>query len=202
MHQGPTDGRALRSERTRARIVDATIALVENGDLRPTGPRIATRAGVSVRSVYQHFDDLESLHSAVFQRMLERVVHLLVPVDPALALPERLERFVHRRGQLHEAVTPVRRAAEVHGPFSAVISGRLGASRSFLRAEVEAAFGAELDDAGADRAELLDALEAALSWATWDGLRRDRGLGVDAAEAVTRRLTRALLSHADRPVEV
>ena len=46
----PTDGRTLRSLRTREAIVDATIALLEQGDLRPTAPRVADQAGVSVRS--------------------------------------------------------------------------------------------------------------------------------------------------------
>ena len=59
----PTDGRTLRSLRTREAIVDATIGLLEDGDLRPTAPRVAERASVSVRSVFQHFDDLETLHA-------------------------------------------------------------------------------------------------------------------------------------------
>ena len=67
------------------------MALVEEGDVRPTAPRIAERAGVSVRSVFQHFDDLPSLHTAVVQRVVERLAVLVVPVDPALPLADRID---------------------------------------------------------------------------------------------------------------
>ncbi len=62
--------------------MDATIGLLEDGDLRPTAPRVAERASVSVRSVFQHFDDLETLHAAVAERLVERVAVLVLPVAP------------------------------------------------------------------------------------------------------------------------
>ena len=40
----PSDGRAARAARTRAAIVDALLALLEEGDLQPTANRIADRA--------------------------------------------------------------------------------------------------------------------------------------------------------------
>jgi hypothetical protein len=42
----PLDGRSARALRTREAIVDACIGLVEEGELRPTAPRVAERAGV------------------------------------------------------------------------------------------------------------------------------------------------------------
>lgn len=125
-----TDGRTLRSLRTREAIVDATIGLLETGDLRPTAPRVADQANVSVRSVFQHFDDLETLHAAVVERLVDRVAVLVVPVDAHLPLEVRIYRFVQQRAQLLEAVTPIRRAADVHGPFSAEISPCSGAWRA------------------------------------------------------------------------
>jgi TetR/AcrR family transcriptional regulator of autoinduction and epiphytic fitness len=189
----PTDGRTRRSLRTRDAIVDATIALVEDGDLRPTAPRVAERAGVSVRSVFQHFDDLETLHASVAERLVERVSQLVVPIDPALAFADRLAQFVRQRGQLLEAVTPIRRAAAVHGPFSTEITARLRDGQAFLRRELEAAFAPELDTVGPDRGEVLDAVDAALSWAVWEGLRAGLGRSVDQARAVVTRLVAGLL---------
>ena len=55
------DGRAARALRTRNRVVDALLDLIDEGDLRPPAADVARRAGVSLRSVYQHFDDLETL---------------------------------------------------------------------------------------------------------------------------------------------
>lgn len=189
-----TDGRTLRSLRTREAIVDATIALLELGDLRPTAPRVAEQAGVSVRSVFQHFDDLETLHAAVAERLVERVAVLVVPVDPELPLEERLDRFVRQRALLLESVTPIRRAAEVHGPFSTEITQRLRDGQGFLRSEVVFTFGPELSAAGDEGDDLLDALDAVLSWNTWEGLRSGRGRDQLTATRVMRRLAAAVLT--------
>jgi TetR/AcrR family transcriptional regulator, regulator of autoinduction and epiphytic fitness len=191
---GPQDGRTARALRTRERIVDATIQLLEAGDLRPTAPRIAEQAGVSVRSVFQHFADLEALHTAVAERLVERVAVLVLPVDPSLPLRQRIDRFVRQRGQLLEAVTPIRRAAEVHGPFSAEITRWLRDGQQFLHDEVEQAFGPELRHVPAgERDEVVDALDAACSWSTWYGLRSTRGRDVPGTEAVVRRLVLAIV---------
>jgi AcrR family transcriptional regulator len=191
--QLPTDGRTLRSLRTREAIVDATIGLLEDGDLRPTAPRVAERASVSVRSVFQHFDDLETLHASVAERLVERVAVLVLPVSPELPLAERLDRFVHQRALLLEAVTPIRRAADVHGPFSTEITARLRDGQAFLREELVHTFEPELAAAGLARDDVLDGLDTALSWATWEGLRNGLGRDQPTAERVVRRLAEAVL---------
>ncbi|MGH9113071.1 MAG: TetR/AcrR family transcriptional regulator [Acidimicrobiales bacterium] len=191
----PADGRAARALRTREAIVDACIALVEEGDLRPTAPRIADRAGVSVRSVFQHFDDLPTLHSAVTSRIAERMASLVVPIDPALPLPQRIERFVEHRANLLEAVTPFRVAANVHGPFAPEIQRAVRSGSEYLRAEVEAVFAPELGLLGdPDRTELTDALATATSWAAWDTLRSEWGDDPARARGVLARLVRSLLA--------
>ena len=189
----PTDGRTLRSLRTREAIVDATIGLLEEGDLRPTAPRVAERAKVSVRSVFQHFDDLETLHASVAERLVDRVAVLVLPVPPDLPLAERLDRFVHQRALLLEAVTPIRRAADVHGPFSPEITARLRDGQAFLREELVRTFEPELRAAGEARDDVLDCLDSALSWATWEGLRHGLGRDQPTAERVVRRLAERAL---------
>ena len=189
----PTDGRTLRSLRTREAIVDATIALLEQGDLRPTAPRVADQAGVSVRSVFQHFDDLETLHAAVAERLVERVSLLVFPVAPELPLHERLDSFVRQRALLLQVVTPIRRAAEVHGPFSAEITARLRAGQAFLRTELQHTFAPELGAAGPSGDDLLDALDATLSWGTWELLRTNLGRDEVTATRVLRRMAASVL---------
>jgi len=191
----PADGRAARAVRTREAIVDACIGLVEEGQLRPTAPQVAERAGVSVRSVFQHFADLPALHIAVTERIVERVAVLLHPVDPRSPLDERLPAFVRHRGALLEAVTPFRRAANVHGPFAPEIQEALRLATDYLRDEVAGAFQPELARVPArDRQEVLDGLSTALSWSAWDALRTDAGCSVEHASAVTTRMVTALLA--------
>jgi TetR/AcrR family transcriptional regulator of autoinduction and epiphytic fitness len=192
----PLDGRSARALKTREAIVDACISLVEEGELRPTAPRVAERAGVSVRSVFQHFADLPALHIAVAERIAERVGVLLHPVDPSMPLDERTEAFVSYRGALLEAVTPFRRAANVHGPFAPEIRRALRRATVYLRDEVARVFRPELDAVAATgaRHEVLEGLSTMLSWSAWEALRTDGDCTVEQAMAITRRVVRALLA--------
>ncbi|NQW53461.1 MAG: TetR/AcrR family transcriptional regulator, partial [Rhodospirillales bacterium] len=58
------DGRTLRSERTRQLIIEAYLALLRESPEIPTAAQIAMRAGYSVRSVFERFDDLLALSFA------------------------------------------------------------------------------------------------------------------------------------------
>jgi AcrR family transcriptional regulator len=193
----PLDGRSARALRTREAIVDACIGLVEEGELRPTAPRVAERAGVSVRSVFQHFDDLPSLHIAVTERIMSRVAVLLHPIDPAQPLADKIPAFVRHRGALLEAVTPYRRAANVHGPFAPEIQNVLRAGTDYLREEVGCVFRPEIDAVPeADRRELLESLALTLSWPSWDALRTEGSCTVARASAITQRIVRAVIADA------
>lgn len=168
----PVDGRTARAQRTREAIVEACVALVEAGDVRPTAPRIAAQAGVSVRSVFQHFDDLETLFAMVSERAVTGLAQLITPVDADLPLDERIEQFVSQRVDLLEALTPIRRAADVHAPFSPGIRERIQLGHDFFRDELARVFGRELDALPpARREEVLDLLDVSTTWSTWDVLR-------------------------------
>lgn len=180
----------MRARRTRLAIVDATLALVDEGDLEPTAPRVAARAGVSVRSVFQHFDDLQGLFAAVGDRVLDKLRFLALDVDPRLPLGERIPLVVDQRTVMLEAITPIRRAALINAWRSPEVTDRIARGRELLRAEVAVAFGPEL--AAADPG-LLDVLDAVLSWGMWDQLRGTNALDVDAAKAVLLRLLRSTL---------
>jgi len=188
------DGRTARAMRTREAIVDASIALVDEGDLRPTAPRIAERAKVSVRSVFQHFDDLEGLYSAVGDRLVERLSHLRMAIDHEQSVDDRIAAVVHQRAILLEAITPVRRAAAVHAPFSREVRSRLQAGHDFLRCEIEQSFKAELAQCSrAKRATTLDALDTVLSWSSWDNLRTLNSRSQDEARDVLVCMVNAIL---------
>ena len=116
------------------------LALISEGDLRPTAPRIAERAGVSLRSVFHHFDDLETLFEAAARLQMERVLGLVRPIDAALPLAERLDEIIAQRARVYESVTPVRRAAMLSEPGSRVVAERLTMARAWKRAEVERVF--------------------------------------------------------------
>jgi len=187
-----TDGRAGRSERSRAAVAEALLALIDEGDLRPTAPRIASRAGVSLRLVFHHFKDLEAIFAEAARRQLERVLPTLVAVSDDGPFAARLEAFVGERVRLLERVSTIWRAAHLQEPFSKEIGRRMQLIRAWMHNEAERVFGAELKRArGPERQELLGAVSAIASMPFWHQLRLYEELPADRAK---RSLTRALAS--------
>jgi len=190
----PTDGRSARRERTRTAIADAMLALIEDGDLRPTAPRVAERAGVSLRSVFQHFEDMEAIYALVAERQIERMLATARFIPREGHLEDRIRIFVAERARLHEAVAPVRRAALLIEPFSPGIGDRLRWVRDLGGIEVAKVFRLELARLPSrDRRDALEALTAAASWSAWEALRAHQGLSATQAERVVRRMVEALL---------
>lgn len=176
------DGRAARSMRTRAAVVDALLALLERGELRPTVGRIAEEAGISARSVYVHFEDLDDLFAAAAQRQTERVLPLVEAVCVDAPLDVRVEDFTRSRARLLDAIHPVRRAAVLNEPFLPALARLLAGARARERADLERVFGPELDaHTGARRRRLLAALDAVTGWPAWDTWRTQHGLTARAA---------------------
>ena len=184
------DGRVLRGERNRRAVVEAMLALIEEGDPQPTAKRVAERAGVALRSVFHHFDDVESVLAAAARLQAQRHWHVVQPVAPGLPLGDRVARVVAQRATLFERIAPARRAALVAEHDSPVIRAWLGEGRATLRRQLVATFAPELAGEGRD---LLAALELCASWTAWESLRRSQGLSVSAARRVMARLLNALL---------
>ncbi|HUY64540.1 MAG TPA: TetR/AcrR family transcriptional regulator [Acidimicrobiales bacterium] len=193
--QGPTpaDGRLARGARTRRALAEALIALIEQGDAQPTARRVAARAGVSPRLVFHHFEDMEQVLQAAVGVQVERHWRHLEPVDSTAALPGRISRLVRRRATLYERIGPVRRAAAMVESTSPTLAAELAHSRRHLRHHVESAFAVELDGAGRRRGEVLDSLDLATSWESWEHLRSAMGRSPAGAGAVVRRLVHSII---------
>ncbi len=194
---GERDGRQTRAARTRSAVVDALLTLNERGELRPTARDIAAEAGVSLRSLYVHFDDLEALFVASSQRHTERLVGALPPLATEGTFAERLDSFLARRVELNERGAPVRRAALLQEPFSPAIKQAVAKGRRALRAEVEQSFAPELAAAEArgsdNRLRLLLGLDLVTGPATWESLRTHQGRTGEQAEAQVRDMVLALV---------
>ena len=167
------DGRMRRGTRNREAIVNALLGCYEAGDLRPTVSDVAARAGVSARSVHNHFEDVEALRAEVAQRQWERYAPLLAQViDVEELLTNRIEFF--------EAVSPVRRAALLSLHDSPTIARNLARLDRLLRRQLEKLF------VGMDQ-DILDALDLALSWDAWNRLRNAQGCSIARARRVLER---------------
>ena len=193
----PADGRAARSLRSRRAIVDAMRALHAEGDLRPTAPRVAERAGVSVRTVWQQFADMETLLVEANRRDFEILKSLTERIDPGLPLPARVAVFTSQRARILEQMTPTWRAARIHEPFSDALARSRAVTLAKAKAELEMVFTPELAELpGKRRQWLLDGLHAVSIWSFWESLRTELGLGLDQAEELFRHTFAALLAEA------
>jgi TetR/AcrR family transcriptional regulator of autoinduction and epiphytic fitness len=190
-----SDGRVARSRRTRERIVGALLVLVHEGNLRPTAAGIAERAGVSLRTIHQHFANVEALLVAATEE-LGRLAPPLAPTrvegGGAKAL---VERFVVDRAAFLEATASMRRAAALHEATSPTVRRVARALRAERRRATEETFEPFLPPGGATRKDRLDALDAASTGALWDALRLDMDLSRKDAAAVMARLLAGVLAH-------
>jgi TetR/AcrR family transcriptional regulator, regulator of autoinduction and epiphytic fitness len=189
------DGRRLRSERSRDAVVDALLSLYEDGHLRPGVALIAERAGVSERSVFRHFEDLDSLIESAADRQFAKVGHLFAPPETGGPRAVRVAALVEQRLTLHDAIAPVLRAAVLLEPDSERIREMFAWRRSLLNQQVERQFATELQKrSNHDAAELLDALGAASGVEAVEHLRHHLGLARPRAAAALARTLFALLS--------
>ncbi|HEY8545148.1 MAG TPA: TetR/AcrR family transcriptional regulator [Acidimicrobiales bacterium] len=186
------DGRHRRRARNRDAVVEAILGLLDEGVARPTAQDIAARAGVSMRSIFRLFDDMEALHRAAIERQTARIEALLVepPTDGPLA--DRIAAVTDNRAEVFEAISPARRLANRLAPTSPAIAGELARFGRYLRRQLATTFAPELGRPGAD-ALLLDALDAATSWDAWERLRVNQGLGPDDARRTVTLTVTALL---------
>ena len=187
------DGRTARATRTRNAIVDAHLALISEGDLKPTGERIAERAGVSLRALWANFKDMEALFAASGERVFKRQAAEHHPISSDQPLHRRVEEFCRQRVRMLEIIAPTARAAQLKEPFSASLRRNRARHIAAVRAELEALFAAELDAAGAGREQVSYALTVAATWSNWSMLRDELELGVEEARGVMVRTITALL---------
>jgi AcrR family transcriptional regulator len=191
----PKDGRAARSYRARLALADALLDLLNEGLGRPTAAQIAERAGVSLRLVFHHFDDLEAIYASAGDLQIERVRTLTKPVDPALPFEERVATFLKIRARVFEYVSPMRRASMRRESSSAEISRRMRVAHQLAREHTLHAFAGEIASAPAgQRAEVAAALDSVTSWETWEFLRSRSELSVKQASRVVERMVRALVT--------
>ncbi|HEY3881962.1 MAG TPA: TetR family transcriptional regulator [Trebonia sp.] len=191
----PADGRVARSHRSRVAIVDAMRALHAEGDLRPTAPRIAERAGVSLRTLWQQFTDMETLLVEANKRDDEILRSLLVRIDTGQPLPARVEQFTGQRARILEHMTPSWRAARIQQPFSAELRRAKARTLALGRADLERVFTPELAElAGTRRQQLLDGLHSVSTWSFWESLRTELNLAPEQALELMRANFSAVLA--------
>jgi AcrR family transcriptional regulator len=190
------DGRTARRDRNRELVLDAVIELFTEDQLAPNAADVARRSGVSLRSVYRYFEDLDELMRAAIARHAERVAPLFeVPDLGEGPLDERIARLVEWRIRLYEAAAPTARAALVRAPKNPLLRDQMELVRGRLREQTEAMFAPELGTLSpSERRATLAPIDTLLQFESAEHLRVRLGLTVAQTNDILRQALRALLA--------
>jgi AcrR family transcriptional regulator len=184
------DGRLTRSIVTRKKIVDAFTALVFEGHITPTAEQVALRADVGLRTVFRHFDDMDTLYREISIDIDAQIQPVLQVRLDGSTWQERVLQSIDFRSDIYDRTAAMHLAAQVHRHESAYLAQNLLDSAALQRDLLRRL----LPDAVAQNAALLDALDLVLSFEAWIRLRREQGLPASQAREVMRLGVRALLA--------
>ena len=195
------DGRTARRERNREAVVTALLELYREGVMMPSADEIAARAGVSARSLFRYFADVDDLAFAAVARQAEHLMPLLALDLPAEAsIDDRIDAFVAARLRLLEAMGEVGRVARFRAGMQPVVAEGLARVREIMREHVVEALGPALDGrSGDERRSVVAAADVLCSWEAHDLMRRDQGLSGEETAAAMGLALRRLLADAAHP---
>lgn len=171
------DERIVRSQRTRQSLIQATLDLIQAGDVEPTSGAIATIAGHSSRTLFQHFIRLSDLYGAAFDLAVSRAFRPDRQVDNAAPLASRIALLVSDRAQLFEEWLPVWHFARRAGRIAPSVGAGVSSLRVLLRERIAVWFAAELDALDpAARDHALDSLDRTFGLDSWLNMRQRQRL--------------------------
>lgn len=188
--QAKPDGRRTRGARNRELIVQAVLEFIHEGVPSPTAEMVSERAGVGLRTVFRHFEDMDTLYcevTRVVDAMLAPVLAQPVQGDTPLA---KLQHALERRSSMFERLLPVYQATQVHLHQSAFLQQRQKQNTAMQRALLIAFLPADM----VRNTALFEALDLLLSIETWARLRHLQGLTAEQAKDTVMASMQALLA--------
>ena len=184
------DGRRERSRTNHAKIIAAGMELIGKGEYSPNAARVAEVAGVGIRSVFRHFEDMDTLYRQMSTEVEVKVWPLMLQQLEGVTWKERLVSLAKRRMTIQEITFHYRVAADLRR-FESVFT--VEDHRRILRIEFEMINGCLSETARADTIGTAG-IYALLSFTNWESLRQGQGLSVEDARDVVLRLLGIALS--------
>jgi AcrR family transcriptional regulator len=188
-------GRGDRVARTREAIVSSTLTLAMEGEVSPIVRDIAKLAGVSARTVFQHFADTAELYVAVLGRVLGSLRGEQPATASAGALDERISQAIGQRAGRYERLLPMWTFVETLQRRSSEAGQQVNQLYATNREQLAQCFGEELTTLpGESRERTLNALAMALAPESWIVLRERLGLTVEQARDEWRFVIKAIFA--------
>jgi AcrR family transcriptional regulator len=186
--------RGDRVAKTREAIVAATLTLAMAGEVAPIVRDIAQMAGVSARTVFQHFSDTAELYVAVLTRVMAVMADLPEPMI-GWSLERRIDGVSDAMSSRFEQFVPLwpffqalqQRSTEAAGLFVALYAGSRTQLGQWFASEL-----ATLSEQARERT--LNAICMSMAPEGWIVLRKRLGLDVEQARDEWRFMLKAMLT--------
>jgi len=172
---GVEDGRHKRSAASRRRIIEAVLALVQEGHPEPGAEAVAARAGVGLRTVFRLFSDMESLCAEMLVPQRQEFVEIFLARFTARRGAPRMQEMFSRLAALYELRMPLRRA----GTIRRYSSPSLAAAMRELDQTIEGFLTLQFPVATPADQQRLNMLNLLMSYETWMRLRDSQGLSYE-----------------------
>jgi AcrR family transcriptional regulator len=156
----PIDGRTLRRTRNRTAVITALLDMIREGDLHPGAAEIAERAGVSHRSIFRYFDDLDDLVRTVIDQAFQDAGPLsrITNIGEG-TLEDRIRVFVDERLALFDYVNGPMQVARMRASTIPSIDEEIAVVAEAFRVQIAEHFATELDAVPAtDRDDVVSAI--------------------------------------------
>lgn len=188
-----SDGRFNRSVVTRQKIVAALTSLVYEGYLSPTAEQVAQRAEVGLRTVFRHFDDLNSLYSELSADLEALILPVLQVRLRGNSWQEKLMHSIEIRTQFYDRIAALYLSAQVHRHRSPLITDNLTRDVQRVREIGRIILPAVIQQ----NVLVFESLDLLMSPDAWVRLRRDQNLSAEEALHVVRLGVNAVLASAE-----
>jgi AcrR family transcriptional regulator len=180
------DGRSLRRERNRQDIVDALLGLIENGETEISAALIASKAGLSERSIFRYFDDVNDLYRSVCDLAFSKEIEFALIDDVGVgSLDTKIENFVNQRVRIYtmnEKIAPAARSFAFKNP---IIKNQLVVGRKLLRTQIIKHFAQELSVFDKQQQQVAVAIiDSLTTFEYYDMMRSDQKMSVQTIKSV------------------
>lgn len=193
LEAGSDDGRRRRSDLSRRRIIEAMFDLISEGHMSPSAANVAARANVGLRTVFRHFEDMDSIYDEMTAELTEALLPKVMAPYEANTWRERLMECVDRRVDLYETVFPMRVCMMLRRFQSTFLGEQYERETKLARSSLKSL----LPNVVTSDRELFGALEAVLDFSTWRQLRQDQNRSVESAKKSIRLMLEGLIADVD-----
>ena len=183
------DGRRQRSQRSREKILRAYWELMLGGDMDPSAAAIAEHAGVGLRSVFRHFEDLDTLLRDLMQLCYDEVTPEFMTPLKSTDWKDQLLELVDRNVMIWERIKVPNLAGEIGRFKSQVLMDDYQRSRNLEISGIKAILPKDIDNYD----KVLLALDASMGFSTMRRLREDRKLSIPKVKGVMTMMVQSIL---------